>query len=178
MMIKDLYEKARTTKSDINEHIPFLYRLANTCNRVTEFGTGHGVSTSSFLYARPTRFVSYDIVRHPEVNGLLEAAKAEDVNFEFRMKNILQLVIEPTDLLFIDDKHAYAHVKLELLMHAPLVEKYIAFHDTETFGFRGEDNDPIGIWPAVAEFLREQPQWRLLQHYANNNGLTVLMKVG
>ena len=57
----------------------------------------------------------------------------------------------------------------------------MAMHDTTTFGDRGggEDGDElarkeIGLWPAIAAFLREHREWRLLFYSTNNNGMTVL----
>jgi hypothetical protein len=33
-----------------------------------------------------------------------------------------------------------------------------------------------GLWPAVAEFLENHPEWSLRERFVNNNGLTVLEK--
>jgi hypothetical protein len=61
------------------------------------------------------------------------------------------------------------------------VRQFIAFHDTTTFGDRDEHPDDTqgraGLWPAIAKFLRENHDWKLLFYYTNNNGLTVLHRV-
>ena len=42
---EQLFEKARSTKSDINEHYDKLRELAAQAESVVEFGMRHGVST-------------------------------------------------------------------------------------------------------------------------------------
>jgi hypothetical protein len=34
-----------------------------------------------------------------------------------------------------------------------------------------------GLWPAIEEFLKEHPEWRIEKRYTNNNGLTILTRV-
>jgi hypothetical protein len=33
-----------------------------------------------------------------------------------------------------------------------------------------------GLWPAVEEFLKSNPNWVLHERYINNNGLTILKR--
>jgi len=107
------------------------------------------------------------------------------------------------DLLFIDTFHVYGHLKRELKFHANNVNKYIIMHDTTGDGEMGEclrmeiwhpgnvrsiirkamvdTGYPIedickGLWPAVEEFLLENPDWKILEKLENNNGLTVLCR--
>ena len=35
----------------------------------------------------------------------------------------------------------------------------------------------IGLWPAIAEFLLKNKNWKLKERYTNNNGLTILEKI-
>ena len=105
------------------------------------------------------------------------------------------------DLLFIDTLHVYGHLKRELKFHANNVNKYIIMHDTTLDGVMGEclrseiwtpgrvretvfnamvstgypfEEICRGLWPAIEEFLLENPEWKLLEKLENNNGLTVL----
>ena len=34
----------------------------------------------------------------------------------------------------------------------------------------------IGLWPAIEDFLKNNPDWALHERYTNNNGLTILKK--
>lgn len=78
-------------------------------------------------------------------------------------------------MLFIDTWHVYEQMALEL-QFAECVSKYIVAHDTETFGLDGEARGQMGIWPAIGEFLRGNPQWEIHQVWTNNNGLVVLRR--
>lgn len=178
MKLRELYEQAVHTPSDINELAPVLFMYAGAVSHVTEFGTRSGQSTAALLFARPRRLVTYDLVRYPHVNALEEAARAEGIDFRFVQADVRTSAIEPTDLLFIDTLHVYEQMAAEL-RHAPLVKRYILLHDTATYGIDGEGGGGrSGICPAVSEFLRTQPEWEIHAIHTNNNGLTVLRRRG
>jgi beta-1,4-mannosyl-glycoprotein beta-1,4-N-acetylglucosaminyltransferase len=172
-----LFEQALARPSDIQGHLNYLYRLASTVEHVTEFGTRSGQSTTAFLYARPKRLICYDLDRSDMIATLERAASEGAVDFTFHQADVLEIEIEPTDLLFIDTWHVEQQMAEELRRHADKARRYLVLHDTETFGLRGETAGHAGIWPAIAAFVRENPQWRLLHHFAHSNGLTVLTRI-
>ena len=109
--------------------------------------------------------------------------------------------IDECDMLFIDSWHHYYQLRKELKLHADKAKKWIVMHDTVSCGSSGEDwkswgngsqiqydqlcqdldteeIDNIGINSAIFEFLSTHPEWRVKQHYKNNNGLTVLERNG
>ena len=148
MNLQTEYQTSLRTVSDINEHLPILYEYAKKCNHVTEMGARGGHSTRAFLFAGVDTFISYDYqYASPEphltdqVNNLIsiiEAAKEQGVNCHYFGEDVLTIEIEPTDMLFIDTWHCYEQMKRELELHGNKVRKYIAFHDTYTFGEHGE----------------------------------------
>lgn len=104
----------------------------------------------------------------------------------------------PTCRLFIDTWHVYGHLKRELAQHAGHVNKFIALHDTEVdkvagesirmgfdvaaqaaeFGYPAEEITQ-GLGQALEEFLAAYAgEWEVAEHFANNNGLTVLRRRG
>lgn len=169
------YEILKGQESDINEHLPVLYKYAKECDHVTEFGVRGIVSTWALLAPHPKRLVSYDI-RHPrQFRGNLQAVydNRGDTDYSFIIGNTLDVDIEPTDLLFIDTWHTYKQLKAELERHFSKVRKYILLHDTETFGTVGED-DGEGLSKAIEEFLSDNPDWKVKEKLSNNNGLTVI----
>jgi glycosyltransferase involved in cell wall biosynthesis len=129
-----MYATCLAHPCDTNQLFPKLRSYAEQCRHVTEFGVRGVFTTWAFLAARPKKMVSYDI----EYNGNIEGAKKEaalgKISFEFRLENTLETTIEPTDLLFIDTTHTFAHLKAELDRHAGKVGKYILIHDSETYG--------------------------------------------
>ena len=166
------YINACNTTSDINEHLPILYNLALTCPHVTEMGVRTGVSTRAFLYAGVT-LRSYDLELNDDVKSIFEIAKYHNKDVEYTQADVRELTIVDTDLLFIDTWHCYEQLKIELDRHAKHVRKYIVFHDTYTFGLKGEHAE-IGLLPALIEFMIQHPEWRFKIHKINNNGLTVI----
>src|SRR5262249_31830119 len=89
--LRDLYDRAASTPSDIWEHVPILYKFASTVRHVTEFGTGSGTSTSAFLFGRPDRLITYDVARHFRVTELETAARAAGIAFRFVEADVRQL---------------------------------------------------------------------------------------
>ena len=53
---------------------------------------------------------------------------------QYIIKDVLQVKIEPTDMLFIDTWHSQRQLRQELAMHGNVPTKYLAFHDTHTYG--------------------------------------------
>jgi len=183
-MIEKEFAAAATTPSDIHEHVPVLYELAKECDHITEMGVRTGVSTRAFLRA-DAKLISYDIVTDHEVVRLTNEAKKAGKDATFIEADVLKIDIEETDLLFIDTWHTYGQLKEELKRHSSKARKYIAFHDTNTYGLKNEGNDPLrpqagtqeGLLPAIIEFLIENKEWRFKKFLTNNNGLTVLERI-
>jgi tetratricopeptide (TPR) repeat protein len=168
------YQAACTSPSDLYEHLPTLYTLAQQCRHVTEFGTGAGASTTAFLYARPRTLISYDYAPQPEVEKL--RVLAQDTEFVFYERDVLQVEIEPTDLLFVDTRHDDDQLRAELALHAGQVLKYLVLHGTMAHAEQGETEGHGGIGPVIAELLI-QGSFRLKERFTNNHGLTVLERV-
>lgn len=187
------YERLCSTPSDINEHLPTLKRLAAECSHVTEMGMRGGISTAALLAGRPKTLISWDInpvaIISQRVMDLLGMAVAEGkTTFQPRVGNTLEILMEPTELLFIDTLHTAAQLKEELWRHVfpdhftgkckCKVKKYLVFHDTTTFGYIGEDGKQPGLRAAINWFqMNAFPIWQLVEDREQNNGLLVLKHV-
>jgi len=176
-MLEAEYAWARRNPSDINENVHVLNDLAQQCKTITEMGVRTGVSTRAFLCSS-ARLRSYDIQLNDHVARLFELARQAGRDVAYHQADVLKIQIEPTDLLFIDTWHTYSQLRQELRLHGNQARKYIAFHDTYTFGLTGEDNlDRRGLLSAVIEFVMANPHWRFHTYRTNNNGLTVLERI-
>lgn len=195
--IEDYYEAACGTPSDIQEHLPLLRRLAEECAKhgktatreptgghVTELGlrTATG-STLAFLAAKPKQLISWDINPRSVVQqtclDLIQLGQqhAHPTYWQPRTGNTLDITIEETDMIFFDTLHTAKQLLKELMRHGPKARKYLAFHDTETFGMRGEDGTEPGLLAAINRFQKEYfPLWRCIERRTNNNGLIVLQR--
>jgi hypothetical protein len=175
----DSFDILTRTTSDINEHLPMLYFLAQQCDHVTEFGVRTGASTLAFLHGlqgRPATLRSYDINDQYGVQELL--TRWTRVEWTFSICSTLSISrIEPTDLLFVDTLHNYDQVRQELALHGDAARRWIVFHDTETFGLTGDDGGR-GINQAIDEWLQAKAEWRIVYRTHRNNGLTVIQRGG
>ena len=165
MDLEALYTTYCGNDSDISLHLPALRKLAEACQHVTEFGVRSGCSTIALLVGCKAVH-SYDII---DCRAVVECPY-----WQFIQASSLAVEIEPTDLLFVDSAHTYSQLSQELKLHAGHVRKWIALHDTETYGHNGDDGSAPGLLAAVAEFLEQNPEWKQLSHEPACNGFTVL----
>lgn len=168
MTIEETYRQLCHTMSDINKHLPTLRKYADECDHVTEIGVRGCVSLYAFLSSNASKVVAIDIhnVDTPAVEKL-----------QFICADDLTIEIEPTDLLFIDSKHTYEQLKQELSLHSKNVSKYIAMHDTFTFGRNSDDGTVLGLMDALEEFLESDKSWQICYSTEINNGLTIIKRV-
>jgi hypothetical protein len=187
-LIQKEYQTELQTKSDINEHLHDLYSLACDCTHVTEMGSRFGASTKAFLKA-PVSLRAYDLDIHKPLMDLFKIARTVGKDVEYLKGNTLEILIDPTDMIFIDTWHSQQQLRDELKLHGNAARKYLAFHDTHTYGVRDEQKDWAanpnrkamanqGLLPAIIDFLIMNPQWQFKMHKSNNNGLTVLERKG
>jgi len=180
--LKKEYEDAFNESSDINQHLPILLEASQECDHVTEMGVRGGDSTRAFLYADPKKYIAYDLNIDPDVKELFDYCKSIGKDFDYIQADVLEIEIEETDLLFIDTYHCYEQLVQELKLHAGKVKKYIAFHDTHTYGRVGENLDfqnfagTKGIMYAIEEFLDENENWKIVHDVDYNNGLIIIEK--
>lgn len=176
MTINEHYIKKTQTPGDIWLHLPTLLRYAQECKHITEFGVRKVVSTWAFLNARPEKLISYDIKFHPEVIEAQTVAIKEGVHWEYILKDTKTVIIENTDLLFIDTLHTAKQLKIELENNYNQVKKYIILHDTTAFEWIKKDGSE-GLWFAVRDFLKQNQNWQVAERSVFNCGLTVLKNI-
>ena len=201
-MILKNYERACSTVSDINEHLPTLRAYAAKCSSVAEMGVRSVVSTWAFLQglvdsSSPTKSLQcLDLADVPSMAMICREVKQAKIDMCFIQGDSAKTPIKPVDLLFIDTWHVYGHLKRELEFHHAKVAKYIIMHDTTLDALVGESiragwntaqqaassgypESEIrrGLKPAIDEFLAAHPEWTVKEVFTNNNGLTVLQRV-
>ena len=189
------------TGSDINEHLPTLYKYATECESVIELGVRGCISSWAFTRGllhnnKPTKSRLLNDISPCDIRELLMYTKELDINVTYAWINDLNLpVSENVDLTFIDTWHIYGQLKRELDKFSKVTNKYIIMHDTTVDEWIGETirngwnahaqsietGYPVeeikrGLWPAIEEFLANNSDWTLHERYTNNNGLTILKK--
>jgi hypothetical protein len=187
-LIKQEYETFVDTPSDINQHLPILRQLGMECSHITEMGTRFGASTRAFLYT-DAELRAYDLALDQNVMDLFVKAQEAGKDAQYIQADVLKIKIRETDMLFIDTWHSQAQLRQELKLHGSKVKKYLAFHDTHTYGVRDEQVDwnvnpnrkampNQGLLPAIIDYIIENPEWKFKYHFSECNGLTVLERTG
>jgi hypothetical protein len=200
VLILKKYVELSKIPSDINEHLETLKKYTEECDIVIEMGVRSIVSTWAFLAGNPKKLISLDLFNPVDFGANLQevydAALNSGIDFSFVQKDSLVYDIEKCDLLFIDTWHDFLQLKKELTRHHSKVNKYIILHDTVSHGYvdekttgtfeyaaemrklnTSETNLPVGICPAIEEFLYHNKNWVIWEKMANNNGLTVLKRI-
>lgn len=183
-MIRTLYELYRARCHDggnINEHLPLLYMLSLQSDGVAELGIDRGISTSALLSGQeqrsarglPARYIGVDI-NGECLNEVIRLRKILKTPVVTEVKSESSIRIQPiplVDLMLIDSEHTETHIKKELALHANSVRRFIALHDTVTFGENGEKPGSRGILYGIDVLL--SPPWALIYDSPRNNGLSV-----
>jgi len=201
MTLLDTYQTKYHTHSDISEHLPILLAYAKQCVSVTECGVRE--PTSAYAFTAGLKGTSgnwyrmVDPYKSDLIDPFLTECHSEGVNASFVQSSDLECERIQTDLLFIDTWHIYGHLKRELAYWNTHVNKFIILHDTTVDEIYGESirlgtniDEEVkssgipeheircGLGPAVSEFLVEHPEWTLDLKLTNNNGLTILRRLG
>jgi hypothetical protein len=187
---------------DILEHLPTLYKYATKCESIIELGVRGCISSWAFVYGllnnnSVNKKLLLNDITSCDIKSLLNATEKLNIDIKYQWINDLDLVItENVDMTFIDTWHVYGQLKRELDKFSVITNKYIIMHDTTVDEFEGEtvrigwnaveqskmSGFPIeeincGLGKAIDEFLISNPNWKLIEKFTNNNGLTILERI-
>jgi hypothetical protein len=200
LLIKNKYPNKNSC--DIMEHLNTLYKYSKECDSVFETGVRGCISSWAFLKgllenkSQNKKVLFMNDINNCNVNELLLVSKNFDIEVKYEWKNNLLLHFDQNyDITFIDTWHIYGQLKRELDKFSKITNKYIIMHDTTVDEIDGEtircgwdavkqskeSGFPVeeirkGLWPAVIEFLHNNPEWYLKERFINNNGLTILAR--
>lgn len=201
--IQNRYNRLCKQESDINEHLPILYKYATQCESIIELGVRGVVSSYAFVYGllnnnSSNKKILLNDIEQCNISRLLQLTNHLKIDIKYEWVNDLDLEIkENYDLTFIDTWHVYGQLKRELEKFSKVTNKYIIMHDTTIDEIDGEtirrddmnaeeqtleSGIPLneinkGLKPAIDEFLENNSNWKIKEVFTNNNGLTVLEKV-
>lgn len=186
------FEHLKQTPSDINEHLEIIKTYSAECEIVAEFGTREVVSTWAILEGlKPkTTYIGVDVYKSTNLEMAKNYAKEKAINFYFKHGSTLDqdFNLGDVDFLFIDTLHTYNQMSMELSKHGNVAKKYLGFHDVVSFAYTDEqiyghaDNkvkvqsENSGLLPAIFQFLKVNPHWKIDYFAQNNNGLLILKR--
>jgi len=200
--VKQKYTQLWYSPSDINEHLPTLYNYASKCESIIELGVRGCVSSWALVFGllnnnSTNRKILLNDISPCNIDELLHVTQNLNIDVKYEWINDLDLEIkENVDLTFIDTWHVYGQLKRELDKYSKITNKYIIMHDTTVDEFDGEtircgfnldeqvrasgftvEEINCGLGKAVEEFLNNNSNWKILEKYTNNNGLTILERL-
>ena len=145
--IANKYNRLCSTSSDINEHLPTLFKYAQECNSVFETGVRGVVSSWALLYGLVSKksderkTMQMNDIEACNIDEILNASSGLDINMTFKWQNNLLIEFnagETYDLTFIDTYHVYPQLLRELNKFSQVTNKYIIMHDTTVDEHTGE----------------------------------------
>jgi hypothetical protein len=135
------------TASDINEHLPTLFRYAKQCNSAIELGVRGCISSWAIAAGllenkngiRKRMFMND--TQACQIGEFIDAVEPLNIDVKYEWKNDLEVQFEKGemyDLVFIDTWHVYGQIKRELAKYSAVCSKYIIMHDTTVDEIDGE----------------------------------------
>lgn len=170
-----LYKALLDIPRDLDKHMPKLRELAQQCEHVTEFSKRRE-STVALAAGKPKKLMSYQTEQTPFFNRFDDLLGETEWVRQVADSPVVE-DIAATDMLFIDStRHTFDRLKSELEKFSPQVNRYIVVHDTHLYAEKGEDGG-LGLLTALRSFMREQPEWSIIEHTDRQYGLTVLSRL-
>lgn len=201
-LVNQKFIQLSNISTDINEHLPTLEKYARECETILELGVRGVTSSWAFSHGllnnnKPNKKLIMNDIDECNILELLYKTANTDLKINYYWINDLNLNLDhEVDLTFIDTWHVYAQLKRELAKFSKITKKYIIMHDTTVDEWLGESirngwngyDQSIqsgflvneinkGLWPAIEEFLQDNPDWKLRERFTNNNGLTILERI-
>ena len=197
-----LYEKV-SGRTDVNEHLLYLSKLTKECISVLQCGGDH---KSDCLWAfinglvnnkKDTKVLDICHVKmFDTIQPIQEACSENDVSHTYFLGSSLNVPEKEYDMVYISTWHVYGHLKRELSKFKDSTKKYIVMHNTEVDKVQGEsircgfnidqqlkdsgyslEEITTGLQKALDEFLENNKDWKVKQHFQHQHGLTVLEKI-
>jgi cephalosporin hydroxylase len=173
--LKDFYSEIRSAHKKAHgdlyvAHHDKMMELATECTSYRELGVNQGATAAAVVLAgiRDIHLIDINMSRFKPYQPLFEShIDTFNIVAESSIKNN-PLNDRPVDMLLIDSLHTANHVKAELRIHAPSVNKYIFFHDTHAHK---------SLRQVVDNFVKDNPQWKLIEHFNQNVGYSLIGKV-
>lgn len=160
---------------DCWEHLGTVREIAAKCEHVTELNIWGSPWLAAILAGGPKEVVT--VAGGPMTNWAIaeripETARAKLTTI---VNDATAVELQPTDMLLTDTYHTGTQLIRELEAHALKVRRFIVIHDTAIFGEVGDDGSP-GLFHGIRHWVRRHPEWSVIRHHDNNNGLTVLSR--
>lgn len=171
---------------DLNEHVDRIIKLVSECDSVVSV-VKRREWDAAVLAGRPRVYYSDNREQDLMTSALhqlvatvgREAGKRPIEKFTSSIDG-LEKALEYTkenkpELLILDTVPSGANTYDEMKKFSPYVTRWILLRGTGAFGERAEnDASQPGMLFGLRRFLKEHPEWSVLDHYQNQYGITVV----
>lgn len=170
--------------------------LFQECNSILELGISHTKNLISEFANKssPSYITSIYIQNNYEKHLIPHIICNTKINYRRYICNPLEYVHHNTvDILAIDTWNIYGQLQKELKHHSKYITKYIIIYNTHIYryhsinvinnynielemyntGFSKEEIEK-GLYPAIEDFIKENPKWKIHYESTIDNGYTVL----
>lgn len=183
--IEDLTDYVRSRPRDLNQHVDGIRAAIGDCKHVTSI-VKRREWDPIVLSTYPETYISWQTEKDWLVEKCHEAwAKKNNEDDTERMfvthhlmgvgahRNIEGKQFQNTDVLILDQIMQADAIYADLTQFSPQVEKRIILRGTGAFGEHGE-GAPQGILVGLRRFLRERPEWTVVEHHDHQYGWTMI----
>lgn len=161
---------------DCWEHLATVRDLAAKCIHVTELNIWGSPWLAAILAGGPKEVVTVAGGPMPNWDIAQRIPESARAALSTIINDSVSVEIPETDMLLTDTHHTGTQLLRELTAHAAKVRRFIVIHDTAVFGEVGDDGSP-GLLHGIRHWVRRNPEWSVIRHDDNNNGLTVLSRL-
>lgn len=169
--VQDLLDWLKTMpERDFTPHSKAIVDYARKCEHVTEISKQR---ESAILLARGcVTVLSYNA---EYADPVLRALNHMSPGVNLHPHSVVDTIPE-TDLLLLDGVKTKAAVLADLAKHVSKVRRFVIIHGSKTYSEMGEDGQKGGVRTAMREFMRKHPEWSVIHHSEDKQGLTVLAR--
>jgi hypothetical protein len=174
----ELFNFSLQQSGKLNGHGAYLSKFASKFKHITEISSDHE-SSIYLLAGDPDVLRSYQEDHDYKIDTLREMLGRErnnrkTITWTLSLGNVGEMPsIDKTEALFLNTRHTYERMKLELEQYAHKVEYAIVIAKSIRYGEKGEDGGR-GIGKAVYEFIKENPNWFIVRHDPQQDGMTTI----
>ena len=168
--IKSCHENAHGSEYTAQHDVIRL--KASECKTYRELGIMQGATAAAAVLAGYEKLHLIDISLKPfkPYMNYFDPIKATVTVEERSSIHYNTNELENVDFLLIDSLHQAGHLRKELAIHAPRVNKYILFHDT----FAKKE-----LQKEIDKFVKNNyTEWALVEYYQENVGYTLIKRTG
>lgn len=172
--IDEVFSWTEQHPHNMGRHMPRFRELASKCEHITAM-----VKQKEFdvtLLAGHPKVLRVYTLEPAAIHKHLAKLCGDLVDYKSQHIDWMTLDdIEETDLLVIHSIHQADRLYAELSRFGHRVRHYILLRSTGAYGEIGEPSGP-GLFPAMRKYMREHPEWSVVEHDEDDYGYTILSR--